>query len=822
MALLLLLGSVPSAGAAIGFEEGPDSVKTPKFEWDFGDDGGTVEWVRELKWRDSGGTLSGDLTAENGVSGGGCGGAPTEFWGQSYGNQDSQGPAPVVSGTHGNWGARGGRSLELDSVTSTPCSGDTPGIPVRTRYSFFDGGAQANMVRVERRWDFAFNQISSNPAQGMRTYVPRLSSGVYNQEIYPKADGSGLNTDGIGEAIQTDWNDTWMAINASSTNSGVVLLRDPADTSPASIRVDYDSSSGSNNSGITLDRPAPDGWLAPITETEYLCFYDATSWPPGERSPTRLPDGCAPATPPINVTPPTVSAGAGSPTLGESFTASSGTWDFVTPGAFAFQWSRCDENPAEETICQEIPGATATSYTATGQDLGQSLRVAVTATGPGGEEDTAASNISGSISGTVYEGERASGKEAASAPVQVCRRSGSPCRSAVTDANGFYRVQVPVSGKYRVTAFPPSGSKAASRTRRTIARARPEEESGGQDVVLPLPQPPPPQVEFTGPGVRSKAPGGVPVVHWQEPFVLEYEAAKGAEVETKIAFPQAPTIRVRPASSEPSRKDPNEEIFKFPFPPLYPNHGDALISIVVLGGAGQAQEEIEAEEEEQEEEEQEDEEEEQEEPEEEETPEEEEAEEEREDEEEEEEEQEEENEEETTFPIYIDPSGFVRTTDGAPLPGATVTLFRSDAKAGPFTAVPDGSAVMSPMNRANPDQSEADGHFGWDVVAGFYKVRARKAGCNAPASPGSAFVETAVMTIPPPVVNLDIRLECPAPSNPSPPASVPQLGVPPASAPARHRKPKCRKGRVKKKVKGKARCVKKKKKRKKRRGKKRH
>ena len=65
-----------------------------------------------------------------------------------------------------------------------------------------------------------------------------------------------------------------------------------------------------------------------------------------------------------------------------------------------------------------------------------------------------------------------------------------------------------------------------------------------------------------------------------------------------------------------------------------------------------------------------------------------------------------------------------------------MTLFRSDARTGPFTIVPDGSAIMSPMNRVNPDRSEASGHFGWDVIAGFYKVRAEKTGCHAPGDAG--------------------------------------------------------------------------------------
>jgi hypothetical protein len=92
-----------------------------------------------------------------------------------------------------------------------------------------------------------------------------------------------------------------------------------------------------------------------------------------------------------------------------------------------------------------------------------------------------------------------------------------------------------------------------------------------------------------------------------------------------------------------------------------------------------------------------------------------------------------------------------------------VTLYRSDSRNGPFTVAPDGSAIMSPMNRVNPDRSEVSGHFGWDVIAGFYKVKAEKSGCNAPGNGAQPFVETPVQDIPPPVTDLDIRLECPPP-----------------------------------------------------------
>src|SRR6516165_4374817 len=71
-----------------------------------------------------------------------------------------------------------------------------------------------------------------------------------------------------------------------------------------------------------------------------------------------------------------------------------------------------------------------------------------------------------------------------------------------------------------------------------------------------------------------------------------------------------------------------------------------------------------------------------------------------------------------------DPGGVVEEADGTLIPGATVTLLRSDTAGGPFVQVPNGSAIMSPANQNNPDHADASGHFGWDVVAGFYEVQA--------------------------------------------------------------------------------------------------
>jgi hypothetical protein len=114
----------------------------------------------------------------------------------------------------------------------------------------------------------------------------------------------------------------------------------------------------------------------------------------------------------------------------------------------------------------------------------------------------------------------------------------------------------------------------------------------------------------------------------------------------------------------------------------------------------------------------------------------------------------------STGTIWLDPSGTVISPSGAPIGGATVTLLSAPTAAGPFTPVPNGSAVMSPANRVNPGVTAADGLFGWDVIPGWYEVQAQKTGCFAPTSPPSPIAVSPVLQIPPAVTGLLLTLDC--------------------------------------------------------------
>jgi hypothetical protein len=122
---------------------------------------------------------------------------------------------------------------------------------------------------------------------------------------------------------------------------------------------------------------------------------------------------------------------------------------------------------------------------------------------------------------------------------------------------------------------------------------------------------------------------------------------------------------------------------------------------------------------------------------------------------------------------YVDPSGTVVTTTGAPVPGATVWLERSATKRHPkFTRPPKGSATMIPS--INPEHTNAAGFFQWVVIPGYYRVRALRHGCSAPAKRGASSaligrssgqpvlsVLSPVFKIPPPRLNVRLVLNCP-------------------------------------------------------------
>lgn len=191
--------------------------------------------------------------------------------------------------------------------------------------------------------------------------------------------------------------------------------------------------------------------------------------------------------------------------------------------------------------------------------------------------------------------------------------------------------------------------------------------------------------------------GGVPLVPWDQPWTITHADCPGGSASWTIA--QAGTTLASGSLSETSSGTYTGSV-----PSLRPRHGYATLTITVLCPDGTTST--------------------------------------------------------TPVTIYIDPSGTVENTNGDPIQGATVTLYRSDVQAGPFEMVPAGDAIMSPANRQNPVTTGPDGRYQWDTIPGFYRVDATAPGCTNPADPSSTIVSSGVLPVPPPQLDIDLVLFC--------------------------------------------------------------
>lgn len=82
---------------------------------------------------------------------------------------------------------------------------------------------------------------------------------------------------------------------------------------------------------------------------------------------------------PKNTGQPTIS---GTPTVGQRLTGTAGTWTGTQPITFAYQWVRCgsDGGAPDGSNCNNISGATGTSYVLVSADTGWRIRLRVTGT----------------------------------------------------------------------------------------------------------------------------------------------------------------------------------------------------------------------------------------------------------------------------------------------------------------------------------------------------------------------------------------------------------------------------------------------------------
>ena len=249
-----------------------------------------AERVTNLQWLDSSNATTANVAASGGPV---VCGDPQEFFGASYGAAEGSTPYPVIQGS---------RSAALAcasdvTITSAPTNcNDQPQIPTTTQYHLYDG-AKASQMRVTRTLGFDANSPQYSGI-GVRVWESRVPLSVLPKVIIPDDKGATTTVNALScggdcfTPVGATWNGKWFAKTGDS-GLAMIVVRDPSVTSPVDLTVNYDSYSNANIASFVVLQPQG-GWKAPITEIEYVCFADLTSWPQTDRDAAKLPAGCGP------------------------------------------------------------------------------------------------------------------------------------------------------------------------------------------------------------------------------------------------------------------------------------------------------------------------------------------------------------------------------------------------------------------------------------------------------------------------------------------------------------------------------------------------
>ena len=186
----------------------------------------------------------------------------------------------------------------------------------------------------------------------------------------------------------------------------------------------------------TLDEPS--FYPAVLTPGEVQKHYEVSST---GSSATSAPTGVVVASAPANSAPPSIS---GTAAVGQTLTASAGSWTGTPPITYAYQWRRCDSSGGN---CADIASATASTYALVSADQAATIRVRVTAS------NSAGSSFADSAQTAVVAAQSSSGA------LTVSVTSGSD--------DGDVAVGAPQNQNY-----PPSGTPAANSTGTVLTAGR--------------------------------------------------------------------------------------------------------------------------------------------------------------------------------------------------------------------------------------------------------------------------------------------------------------------------------------------------------------
>jgi len=161
-------------------------------------------------------------------------------------------------------------------------------------------------------------------------------------------------------------------------------------SAPFAYAYQWQRCDAAGNSCVDIPGATATGYPAGVDDVGHALRVRVTATNPGgSATATSNPSAPITAPAPANTERPAIS---GTTNSGATLSATNGTWDGLAPFTYAYQWQQCDETGAR---CVDIPGATAATYPLTDDDIGQTVRVRVTATNAAGraEATSAASDV---------------------------------------------------------------------------------------------------------------------------------------------------------------------------------------------------------------------------------------------------------------------------------------------------------------------------------------------------------------------------------------------------------------------------------------------
>jgi hypothetical protein len=272
----------------------------------FGFETANLDRLDEVVWSGGSGALATtNFVNESGTFPGAS--DPEDFFGESLGvSLSSRGDDPfVINNGYASVASHQTTTTLTTTTTGEDFQGNATNVPIAsTDYTVYAAGdPNQNEFRISRTINFtSATPIYSSP--GVRFYIPYVS-GTYFIVLYPTVAGAinSLDSSDCNLVCEvTDWNGQWFADDDDS-GSGMLVVRDPASLAAAQLVVAYQEESAENLTSIAVLQPTG-GFRAPVTETEWVCFYDRSTWTFADQQAGNLPQGCAQANQPaLDTTP---------------------------------------------------------------------------------------------------------------------------------------------------------------------------------------------------------------------------------------------------------------------------------------------------------------------------------------------------------------------------------------------------------------------------------------------------------------------------------------------------------------------------------------